>query len=252
MPMIGLSVISGLGQVGKYYTRGTFWGFSIMQFAVGLFLSILPIAQGYVGDVFSSEKEKQKRLSNLEAGCLVGNSGGGIIAILMGNSGLFAPLWVGAGLMLASAIAIAWWVIEPGDARLQPIGKDHLETQIDDDEEDEVPRPEKIERRTMWLIIAGALADNFGSTSLFPLCLSPLALEQYTISFMQNNQDPIMTYTGYQWLSVCVAFLVVPSTMIIPRIFTKYGVAGTCVFGNTFTGVLTMGLLFIGGYAVRY
>jgi hypothetical protein len=52
----------------------------------------------------------------------MGNSGGGIIAILMQDSGLFAPLWVGAGLMFLSAIAISIWLIEPGDARLQPIG----------------------------------------------------------------------------------------------------------------------------------
>jgi hypothetical protein len=64
--------------------------------------------------------------------------------------------------------------------------------------------------------------------------------------FTEAGEDPIMTYTGYQWLSVMVAGMVVPATMMTPWVFRKLGVAGTCVFGNLFTALLTFGLLMIG------
>ena len=48
----------------------------------------------YVGDVFSSKKEKEKELGILVSFFVIGNSGGGIIAILMNDAGLFAPLLV--------------------------------------------------------------------------------------------------------------------------------------------------------------
>lgn len=49
-----------------------------------------------------------------------------------------------------------------------------------------------------------------------------------------------------QWLSVCVALLVIPSTQMTPQFFEKLGVAGTCVFGNSCTAVVTGLLLMIG------
>ena len=170
-----------------------------------------------------------------------------MIAILMSESGLFAPLWVGAGLCLVSAILIAQFLIEPGDER---IAEDPASLKDDDDDEfNNAQRPEKIDQRAMWNVIFGALADNFGSTALFPMCLSPLALEKYTLDFINAGQDPIMSVSGYQWLSVCVALLVIPATLITPHVFARIGPSGCCVFGNVFTGFLTMALLFIAGYA---
>jgi MFS family permease len=246
--MLVLAVISGVGSIAKYFARETFWGFCIAQLVFGFFLGNLPIAMAYVGDVFTSNKEKGRQLSIIVANYVMGNSGGGIIAILMQDSGLFAPLWVGAGLMFLSAISISWWLIEPGDARLQPIGQNYIAEEKD---EDDIPRPEQIDQRTMWNIVSGAVADNFGSTGLFPLCLSPLALETYTKAFLDRDEEPIMTVVGYQWLSVCVAFMVVPSTFVTPYIFARLGVAGTCVVGNAFTAILTMALLLIASYGVR-
>ena len=83
----------------------------------------------------------------------------------------------------------------------------------------------------MWNVVEGALADNFGSKKgLFPLCLSPLAIEVYTKNFMTGDS---MSVTGYQWLSVMVAFMVVPSTVIAPYIiFDGVRIASTCVIGN--------------------
>jgi hypothetical protein len=98
----------------------------------------------------------------------------------------------------------------------------------------------------------GALLDNIGSTGLFPLCLSPLALEQYLLDFAERGEEGIMTFTGYKWLSVCVALMVVPSTLMTPTVFRKIGVAGACVMGNLLTACVTVALLLIGnGPATR-
>jgi MFS family permease len=247
--MLVLAVISGVGSIVKYFARETFWGFCIAQLVFGFFLGNLPIAMAYVGDVFTSKTEKGRQLSIIVANYVMGNWGGGIIAILMQDSGLFAPLWVGAGLMFLSAISILIWLIEAGDARLQPIGQNYVAEEKDDEED--TPRPEQLDQRTMWNVVGGALADNFGSTGLFPLCLSPLALETYHKEFVDRGEDPIMAVVGYQWLSVCVAFMVVPSTFVTPYIFTRLGVAGTCVVGNTYTAILTMALILIASYGVR-
>ena len=56
------------------------------------------------------------------------------------------------------------------------------------------------------------------------------------------------TSPAYQWLSVCVALLVIPSTRATPWCFAKMGIAGTCVFGNVATAVLTALLLMIGNF----
>ena len=135
-----------------------------------------------------------------------------MIAILMNGSGLFAPLWVGAGLSFVSAIFTDCYMIEPRDARLLPTGKDmyaEQAQQYDEEDENDQARPETLNQCALWNIVGGALADNIGSTALFPMCLSPLALQQYTVQFynMEPPQDPIMSITGYQWLSVCVAVM---------------------------------------------
>jgi len=198
----------------------------------------------YIGNIYTNKVEKEKQLGVLVGSFVLGNAGGGVIAIMMNASGLFSPLWIGAGLMVLSSVMIVKFFIEPGDARL-----------IDDDEkdglkekDDEPQRREKINNKVMWNIILGAIADNFGSTALFPMCLSPLALEQYYLDFANAGEDPILTITGYQWLSVCVALLVMPSTMITPHVISRIGASGCCVFGNVFTGLLTMVLLLIAGY----
>ena len=226
-PLLVMAIISAIGNIVKYYTKNSFMGFCLANFIFGFFLGNLPIAMAYVGDIFSSKVEKEKQLGTLVGTFVTGNAGGGIIAILMNGSGLFAPLWVGAGLMVISAIVISRFLIEPGDVRLA----EEPTKLIDSDDGDQLRRPETINKGVMWNVIGGALADNFGSTSLFPLCLSPLALEQYTVPFYQAGEEPILSIIGYQWLSVCVAFLVIPATMITPYFFARIGASGTCVFG---------------------
>ena len=246
--MLILAWISAVGSIAKYFTRNTYWGFCASNFAFGFFLGNLPVGMAYIGDVGTAKKEKDEMLGVL-VGCFVmGNSGGGIIAVLMNDAGLFSPLLVGAGMMVIAAIVTHIYMIEPGDARLKQIagGIGPIESY---GEEDDNKRPETIDKKTMWNIVIGALLDNIGSTGLFPLCLSPLALEQYYIDFVNKGEEPIMTITAYQWLSVCVALLVVPSTQMTPFVFKKLGVAGTCVFGNLCTAVVTGLLLWIGNLA---
>ena len=226
-PLLWMSIISFAGNIVKYYTRNEFWPFCITNLIFGFFLGNLPVGMAYLGDIFSKKVDKEKQLGMLVGMFVTGNAGGGMIAILMNGSGLFAPLWVGAGLCLVSAILIAQFLIEPGDDR---IAEDPASLKDDDDDEfNNMQRPEKIDQCAMWNVIGGALADNFGSTALFPMCLSPLALEQYTLNFINAGQEPIMSVTGYQWLSVCVALLVIPSTLITPHVFARIGPSGCCV-----------------------
>ena len=170
-----------------------------------------------------------------------------MIAILLNESGLFAPLWVGCGLLFVATFLLTFYFVESGDEQLALELKSEGLMKHDDDEE-ETKRPESVDNCALWNIIGGAVADNFGSTALFPLCLSPLALDSFYFSQVNADppQEPIMQIVGYQWLSVCVALMVVPSTMLTPYVFEKIGPSGTCVFGNCCTAFLTMALLFIG------
>lgn len=107
-------------------------------------------------------------------------------------------------------------MIEPGDSRLLDATDDKLAM-----EEDIVVRPETIDKMTMYNIVGGAVLDNVGSTGLFPLCLSPLALNAFYGQFVSNGEEPIMSIEAYQWLSVCVALLVIPSTQLTPTSFIR-------------------------------
>ncbi len=237
-----LAWISSVGSIVKYFSKETFWGFCVTQIVFGFFLGNIPVAMAYVGDVYQTKKEKERELGILISFYVIGNSGGGIIAILMNGAGLFAPLWVGAGLLAFSAIFSSWYMVEAGDLPRSVGG-------FAKGQEGEVEaRPETIDQKALWNIIMGAVADNFGSTGLFPLCLSPLAIEQYLFRFIEADppQEPIMTVIGYQWLSVMVAAMVVPSTIMTPHAFRKFGVAGTCVMGNVMTALVTLALLLIG------
>ena len=187
-----LGWVSAVGSIVKYFTRHTFWGFCISNFVFGFFLGNLPIGMAYIGDVEQNKKKKEQLLGML-VGCFVlGNSGGGIIAVLMADVGLFSPLWVGAGLMVIANILSHRYMIEPTKGIAEkPVDIEDKFTLNDDDED--VIRPGLIDQKTLWNIVGGALLDNIGSTGLFPLCLSPLALEAYYAQFVAVGEDPIMS-----------------------------------------------------------
>ena len=243
--MLCLGWVSAVGSIVKYFTRQTFWGFCISNFIFGFFLGNLPIGMAYISDVEQNKKKKEKILGLL-VGCFVlGNSGGGIIAVLMADVGLFSPLWIGAGLMTIANILSHAYMIEPSKG-IVTTSIDIEEKFILEDDDEDIIRPELIDQKTLWKIIGGAFLDNIGSTGLFPLCLSPLALEAYYAQFVAVSEEPIMSILAYQWLSVCVALLVIPSTQMTPFFFKKLGVAGVCVFGNACTAIVTSLLLLIG------
>lgn len=242
--LLVLAWVSVVGSIVKYFTRSTFWGFCISNFVFGFFLGNLPVAMAYIGDIFTTKSDKERELGILVSYFVLGNSGGGIIAILMFESGLFASLWVGAAILALAAVGTSWYMVEAGDPVLAKAVADRHKGE----EEEVLARPETIDNKALFNIVAGAVADNFGSTGLFPLCLSPLAIEQYLFRFTEADppEDPIMSITGYQWISVMVAAMVVPSTMMTPYAFRKFGVAGTCVMGNMITALVTLALLLIG------
>ena len=112
-----------------------------------------------------------------------------------------------------------------------------LDEEVEDDE-DHVQSVDKMDWKVFALIIGGALGDNVGSSGLMPLCLSPLAFERF-YAFAPDPSNPIMSQVAYKWISVLVALMVVPGTLVSPFIYNKFGLAGGCILGNVITGVVS-------------
>ena len=254
----------------KWFARSTFWGFCGANLVNGLLSGGFPVAMAYVGEVFAKDTIKKQSEFGIIGGLFVlGNASGGIIAILMEPQGLFAPLWVGVFLLFVTLVVVSKYLIEPGNdlhllalnsndnedkssaAKEGGMATDH-DTSKNDHGDDPVTSssssspPKEMSQWVLWNIILGALADNFGSNGLFPLCLSPLAFNHWTMNFLENLEEPILSLNGYKWMATLVALVVVPSTVIAPTIFNVVGPAGGCVFGNIATGILTIILLQFG------
>ena len=73
--------------------RESFWGFCIANFINGLFSSTLTVSLAYVSDVHPSRAEKDREIGQLVGLNMLGITGGGIIAILMQETGLFRVTW---------------------------------------------------------------------------------------------------------------------------------------------------------------
>ena len=119
--------------------------------------------------------------------------------------------------------------------------KEREELGLDDeleDDEDHVQPVDKMDWKVFSLIIGGALGDNVGSSGLMPLCLSPLAFERF-YAFAPDPSNPIMSQVAYKWISVLVALMVVPGTLVSPFIYNKFGLAGGCIIGNVITGIVS-------------
>ncbi len=145
------------------------------------------------------------------------------------------PLLVGSALTFVAAILNTVYLIEPKDVTAsrnrerEELGMDHEIDHLEDD--DQVQAYEKLDYKVFGLILLGALMDNIGSSGL-TLCLSPLAFE----TFYVNAQPAIMSQVAYKWISVLVALMVVPATIVSPYIYNKVGLAGGCIMGNVITG----------------
>lgn len=62
---------------------------------------------------------------------------------------------------------------------------------------------------------------------------------------MEAGLPPIMTETAYKWIYTLVAIAVIPGALVSPWLFKKYGPPASCVVSNFFTGLVTVGLLYI-------
>lgn len=233
---------SMFGSALKWFLRHGFWPFCIANLVNGLLSGALPVALAYSSDLFSSEREKSKNFTAIVGLYVVGQSTGGIFAILMQNHGLFAPLWAGVAILAVALVFNIRYLIEPGRIKIPGT--------IGDEENDNddliAERPEKINRKAMANILIGAFTDIAGSKALFPLCMTPLGFQTYYIDFVQIDEAPIMSLSLYKWLTVLISLIVIPSSIVAPKVFARIGLAAGNVFGNFSTGVITVALLFIG------
>lgn len=229
---VGFSV---LGAIVKYLARNSFWGFCAANFVNGLFSSTLTVALAYVTDVHPGRTEKDQEIGLLVGLNMLGITGGGIIAILMQNTGLFTPLFFGAGL---NAVALAFMYVY----LVEPDGKLQFKETVD--EEDKVG-PATLDWKTLSNVILGAILDNIGSAGLFPLALSPLMLETFNLDQKAAGSEVIMTETEYKWITMLLATMVVFGAAMSSPVFARIGPAGGCVFGNLVTGAGIAGCILI-------
>jgi len=197
----------------------------------------------YVSDVKPTRKEKDAEIGVVIALNMIGVTGGGIVAILM-QQDLFAPLFIGAGLSALSFFIASYWLVEPNkDLQLNATKNDPIAKE--QEEYEASLAPPKLDWKVATNVLIGALADNFGSSGLVPICLSPLAFEAFYLDFLNAGQQPLMTDTAFKWLSVAVALMVIPGAACSQISFDKIGTPASCVLGNVITAIVTISLLYI-------
>lgn len=219
-PVLLVCVIMGaVGSIAKYLARGSFWGFCAANFGTGLFGATMSIAMAYAGDVAPTRAEKDSAIGSLIGFYMIGSTGGGIVAIVMEDVGLFIPLFIGVAFnVLAWAFGYVF-MVEP--KRLLAMKTAHVGKSADD--EDEEPGPETMDWKVAFNILIGSLVDNAGSSGLMPFCLSPLAFNTFLGDFVARNESPIMSPTVYKWLSTLVAIMVIPSAVLSSKLFVRIG-----------------------------
>ncbi|CAB9510814.1 major facilitator superfamily protein [Seminavis robusta] len=231
------------GSIAKYLLRKSYWGFCAANFVNGLFGASLSVAMAYVSDVKPTRAEKDAEIGNMVAFNMIGMTGGGICAILMGTSGLFTPLFIGASMNLLAGSLASFYLIEPKAMLHFLTSDDPIQKELEELEDARAPK--EMNWKLVANVLAGALADNFGSSGMLPICLSPLAFTEFYQSFIDKKATPVMTQEAYKWLSVSVAMCVIPGAALSQGVFNKIGPAGGCVMGNALTGVATIALLLI-------
>ncbi len=173
------------GCVGKWFCRKSFWAFCIAHLCSGLLSGSFPVYLAYISDVFESKSVKDKELGKTVAFFVLGISLGGLVAVLMFPQGLFAPLWAGCILLLFTTIINLRFLVDPDKLKvIQGAIKPELDEELavlneKMDTNDNEEGPQHIDKRTLSIIIFGSFADIFGSKSLFPMCVSPLAYQVF-------------------------------------------------------------------------
>mmetsp|Transcript_27863 Transcript_27863/g.31839 ORF Transcript_27863/g.31839 Transcript_27863/m.31839 type:complete len:742 (-) Transcript_27863:255-2480(-) len=235
-----------VGSIAKYLLRGSFWGFCAANFVTGLFSATNTVAMAYVSDVKHTQAEKDSEISMVVSLQMVGVTGGGIFSILMGTDSLFTPLFLGAACNFFAGVLCLFYLIEPKSMLHLLKSDDPVQKEIEELEDSRAPTD--MDWKLISNVMVGAVADNIGSSGLLPLCLSPLAFNQFYKDFIDSGQpeDIIMSPTLYKWLGVFIALMVVPGAGLSHVVFHKIGAAGGCVLGNAMTGVAIIALLLVG------
>ncbi|KAL7549520.1 hypothetical protein ACHAWF_012784 [Thalassiosira exigua] len=238
--LLGMAIVGVLAgkisdKIGRkpvvlFSLAGSMFGSSLKWHTAGCFGLFIP-------DLFSSEREKSKSFTAIVGLYVVGQSTGGVFAILLQSYGPCAPLWAGAAILAIALLFNICFLIEPGRIKIPGTVGD-----VEDDRDLIAERPKEIDKSAM----ANILVDIAGSNALMPLCMTPLAFDVFYNNFDQKNEPPIMSVNLYKWLTVLISIIVIPSSVAAPKLFARFGLAAGNVFGNFCTGVVTVALLFIG------
>jgi len=262
-PIILLCLYVGVGGcILKYYCRHTFWGFCGANFANGLFGCSVTIACAYVGDLFEHEpSKKEETMGTVYAAYMFGGGLGGICAILMESSGLFMPLWIGAGLSLVAGLYCHLRMVEADKELHKKVTKAMKDGDVKDAKNDEEAKdpdakpadpadgPAELNKPLLFNILFGAVADNIGSTGM-TLALVPVLFNKYVVGPTWRGDDPSLSAEGYKWLSCCFIFDLIPGMIACIVLTQKIGLGPSVVLGNFITAFFTAALLIVGVYVI--
>jgi MFS family permease len=243
-------IISLFGKVvfslAMYFARSNFWTFCSMNFLNGFIGAVITIAIAYASDVHTDRTTKDAAIGLGIAVNMLGKTGGSVIATLMAKSGLFTPLLVGAGMVLAAGVLVVLFMVEPNKEIPQNSRTRYHSRSTAFDAREEEELPDVLHRPSLWNILTGALFDNFGSAGLVPICLSPLMFNVFYSDFVVQGESPVMSENAYRWIYSFVFLAVIPGALVSPYLFHKFGPALSCVAANIFTGGVQITLLYIG------
>ena len=68
---------------------------------------------------------------------------------------------------------------------------------------------------------------------------------QFYEQFELRGEPPIMSATAYKWITMLLALMVIPGAVASGPLFSRFGAAACCVFGNIITAVGITGVLLI-------
>ena len=209
---------------------------------------------------------------------------GGIVSILMDKQGLFMPLWLGVALSVVAAIWLQLELVEPDrelhhetDEKKAPAGAEPAAAPGADEEEGAAPKT--LNKKVLWIIVAGSVIDNIGSSGplfgVYPVmwdtflmdpweayakdvdaCMGPslncsacLAYDAQAEAYfcdLPKQPNPPMSFNSYKWVSTLFGLGILPTLVISGPVYAKLGFGGGCVLGNLLTAVHCIILLYMG------
>jgi hypothetical protein len=174
---------------------------------------------------------------------MVGMSGGGFVAILMKDTGLFEPLYLAIGLSFQAGLYLQFRMVEaraPGSKSGDGDEKTKKEEKPEDQHED---APKTIDWRAFWVIMVGVVLDNIGSQGP-TMCLAPLSLNSFNLQPLSEEKEPFMTYETYQWITVTFSLAIMVGMAFTPMLYKNAGFSGGFILGNIITGGVTLALMY--------